>query len=109
MKSIVLSALLCVLTAPFLGHPQDKITIKINKVLPQDFNLSGKKINFSVSAVVIANVGTSASEGNSKSGMSSIFTKRIKILNKSDNEAATLEIPLYAIRSDEAKLQNLKV
>lgn len=111
MKSISLAlaiTLLC-LTQNYL-IAQDKLNFKYGKITPADFDLSKNKFDTSVSAVVIADVGSSAFEGNVKGSFSLSFKKqiRIKILNKNGFDAANVEIPLYFIGQAEEKVTNLK-
>lgn len=111
MKSISLAlaiALLC-LTQNYL-IAQDKLNFKYGKITPADFDLSKNKFDTSVSAVVIADVGSSAFEGNTKGWFTLTFKKqtRIKILNKNGFDVANVEIPLYFSGQDEEKVTNLK-
>ncbi|MBX2921110.1 MAG: DUF3857 domain-containing protein [Chitinophagaceae bacterium] len=100
--------LLCIAHSPLIA--QDKLNLKYGKITPADFDLSKYKFDTSVSAVVIADVGESDFEGNTKSGISLTFKKqaRIKILNKNGFEAANQFILLYFSNNNEEKLLNLK-
>ncbi|MFT3702574.1 MAG: DUF3857 domain-containing protein [Agriterribacter sp.] len=111
MKSISLAlaiASLCLMQNYLIA--QDKLNFKYGKISPADFDLSGKKFDTSVSAVVIADIGSSAFEGNVKGWFSLAFKKqtRIKILNKNGFDAANVEIPLYFSGQAEEKITNLK-
>lgn len=111
MKSISLVlaiALLC-LTQNYL-IAQDKLNFKYGKITPADFDLSKNKFDTSVSAVVIADVGSSGFDGNVKGWFSLSFKKqtRIKILNKNGFDAANIEIPLFFSGQAEEKVSNLK-
>jgi hypothetical protein len=94
------------------GHPfcQQKSPIKYGKVSKEDFDLSKYTFDSSSGAVVIADVGSSGFEGNTKSWFSLSFThiKRIKILNKSGLDIAQVTIPLYIGNNGEEKLESLK-
>lgn len=100
--------LLCMAQSPLFA--QDKLNLKYGKITPADFDLSKHKFDTSVSAVVIADVGRSDFDGNTKGWFSLSFKKhtRIKILNKNGLEAATVSIPLYFSGSAEEKVTNLK-
>lgn len=92
---------------------QDKCNVKFGKISPSDFDLSKQNIDTAANAVIIADIGNSAFEGNMKGYFSIVFKKqmRIKILNKSGMDAATFEIPLYnsdLSSNGEEKLDNLK-
>ncbi|MBX3253435.1 MAG: DUF3857 domain-containing protein [Chitinophagaceae bacterium] len=100
--------LLCMVQSSLIA--QDKLNLKYGKITPADFDLSKYKFDTSVNAVVIADVGESDFEGNTKSGISLSFKKhaRIKILNKNGFEAANQYILLYFSNKSEEKLINLK-
>jgi hypothetical protein len=92
---------------------QEKLNIKFGRVNPADFDLSKQQIDTGVNAIVIADVGTSSFEGNTKGSFSLIFKRqtRIKILTKNGMDAANFSIPLFSsvISSNgEEKLDNLK-
>lgn len=111
MKSISLAlaiASLCLMQNYLIA--QDKLNFKYGKISPADFDLSKNKFDTSVSAVVIADVGSSGFDGNTKGWFSLTFKKqtRIKILNKNGFDAANVEIPLYFSGQDEEKVTNLK-
>lgn len=89
---------------------QDKSPVKFGKVSAEDFNLSKSRFDTGASAVVIADVGISSLEGNTKGSFSLIYKRqrRIKILNKNGFDAATESILLYSKGQSEEKLDNLK-
>ena len=62
-------------------NAQDKLNLKYGKITPADFDLSRYKFDTSVNAVVIADVGESDFEGNTKSGISLSFKKARKDQN----------------------------
>ncbi|MBS1935118.1 MAG: DUF3857 domain-containing protein, partial [Bacteroidetes bacterium] len=105
-----LCVLLCGMASVYHLSAQDKLNIKFGKITPQDFDLSKYHFDSSASAVIIADMGNSAFEGNNKGGFSLVFThyRRAKIINKNGIDIATVEIPLYKSGSNEEKLQNLK-
>ncbi|MFT4016129.1 MAG: DUF3857 domain-containing protein [Agriterribacter sp.] len=88
---------------------QDKLNIKFGKITPADFDLSKYKYDTGASAVVIADIGSSAFDGN-RGSFSLQYSKhsRIKIINKNGVEAANVSIPLYFNTSGEEKMINLK-
>ncbi len=87
-----------------------KINIKFGKISPADFTLPSGRYDTAAAAVVIADIGSSRFEGNTKSSFSIVFEhfKRIKIINKSGMDEATVEIPLYFEGNQEEKIQSLK-
>ncbi len=89
---------------------QDKLNIKYGKITPADFDLSKYSFDTSVSAVVIADIGSSGFVGNTKGWFSLEFRRhtRIKILNKNGMDAANVEIPLYFSGQQEEKVNSLK-
>src|ERR1700689_4707085 len=91
-------------------HAQEKINIKFGKIAVADFDLSKYKFDTAAPAVVIADMGSSEFEQNTRK-ISLVFNhfKRIKILNKSGFDAATIEIPLFTDGHNVEQLSNLKV
>ena len=89
---------------------QEKINIKYGKITAADFDLSKKVFDTSVHAVVLADIGTTDCDVNSRSGFSLYYKrhKRIKILNKSAFDEANVTVALYVDGSDEEKLEDLK-
>ncbi|MEO6930065.1 MAG: transglutaminase domain-containing protein [Chitinophagaceae bacterium] len=108
--------LLALLAGLFIAVPvsqsfaQDKSPVKFGKIEPQDFDLSGSKFDSGASAVIIADIGNSSFEGNTKGWFTLMFQrkKRIKIINKNGFGAATDEIHLYSSGRDEERLLNFK-
>ena len=88
---------------------QDKLNIKFGKVSADDFKVTAA-FDSGASAIVIADIGKSVFEGNTKGYFSLNFRRhtRIKILNKNGLDAANVQIPLYTDGSAEEKLINLK-
>jgi hypothetical protein len=87
---------------------QDKLNIKFGKVKPEDFDVKSALIDSSTSAVVIADVGSSAFVANTNDRtFSLVFIRktRIKIINKNGFDAATIVIPLFV--SDNSKAEKL--
>ncbi|MBW7891333.1 MAG: hypothetical protein H3C48_09995, partial [Chitinophagaceae bacterium] len=85
MKSktlIPIITLLCVWQSALFA--QEKLNIKFGKITAADFNLSNQSFDTSAGAVVIADIGKSAFEGNNSGWFSLSFSKhsRVKILNK---------------------------
>jgi uncharacterized protein DUF3858/transglutaminase superfamily protein len=102
-------ALSC-LIAGQVTYAQDKTPVKFGKITPADFDLSAYKYDSMAEAIVIADVGNSEFEGNSKGWFTLVFRHvwRMKILNKNGFSAATIRIPLYATGNAEEKLDGLK-
>lgn len=100
--------LLCIAVSP--SFSQDKINIKFGKVTAADFDLSKQKFDSGASAVVIADIGDSYFEGNSKGWFGIQFRKqtRIKILNKNGFGAADVVIPLYKNRESREEANSIK-
>jgi len=76
---------------------QDKPDIKFNHVVPEDFSITKLKVDTSYGAVIIADIGSSSFEGNTKGWFSLIYKhqRRIKIIDKKGFDLASVEIPLY--------------
>ncbi|MEP6750397.1 MAG: DUF3857 and transglutaminase domain-containing protein, partial [Bacteroidota bacterium] len=88
---------------------QDKSPVKFGRISPEDFTIK-QAFDTGANAVVIADIGNSAFEGNTKGWFSLVYkrTKRIKILNKNGFDAASVEIPLFVDGNAEEKLDELK-
>lgn len=92
------------------GIAQDKAGIKFGDVSAKDFATKVYAVDTSASAVVIADIGSSEIEGNTKGWFSLIYKqyKRVHILNKNGYDAANVEIPLYSDGDAEEQLEKLK-
>jgi hypothetical protein len=95
-KNNLLFCILLILTIS--AFCQDKSNVKFGKIAPPDFEVQSSLIDSSTNAVVIADIGSSAFEGNTKGWFSLVFKriKRIKILNEKGFDAANFSIPLYS-------------
>jgi transglutaminase-like putative cysteine protease len=94
----------------FNCQAQDKSPVKFGKISAEDFKTSVYSIDSNAAAVVIADIGTSSINGNSKGWFSIEFRhfKRIHILKKSSYELADVQIPLYTNGRNDEELQGLK-
>jgi hypothetical protein len=111
MKFLIKLTAIVIFTFGFTKiNAQEKAPVKFGKISPEDFDLSKYNFDTSVSAVVIADIGSSDFEANSKGWFSLIFKhqKRVKILNKNGFDESNVQIPLYSNGTDEEKLLNLK-
>jgi hypothetical protein len=109
-KLIPLCAAIILLLPMSVSFAQDKSPVKFGKISPEDFDLSKHHFDTSVNAVVIADIGTSYFEGNSKGWFTLYFKrqKRVKILNRNGFDAANEDVYLFSKAQDEEKLENLK-
>jgi len=75
---------------------QDKLNIKFGKIGPKDFDLTNQKFDSGANAIIIADIGNTSFEGNSKGWFTMIYTRfmRVKILNKNGFDIANTEIGL---------------
>ncbi|MEJ7684384.1 MAG: hypothetical protein WKG06_42370 [Segetibacter sp.] len=76
-KLTTLCATIILLLPMSVSFAQDKSPVKFGKISPEDFDLSKHHFDTSVNAVVIADIGTSYFEGNSK-GWFTLYFKRQK-------------------------------
>jgi len=108
-RKTVLLVVSCLTTA-IAGLAQDKIPVKFGRLTPQDFEVRPGGPDSAADAVVIADLGTSEFEGNTKGWFTLIFKRsvRIKIINRKGFDAATVSIPLYVSGNDAEKLTALK-
>jgi len=89
---------------------QQKSAIKFGNVSVKDFEQKIYTIDSNANAVVIADIGSSMIEGNTKSWFSLIYKhfKRVHILNKNGYDAANVSISLYTSENGEEELDRLK-
>lgn len=89
---------------------QDKANVKFGSVSEKDFAPKVYAIDSNASAVVIADIGSSNIEGNSKGWFSLVYRhyKRVHILNKNGYDIADVSIHLYSNGDDEEQLDKLK-
>lgn len=111
MKYFVQSFLASFLFSSIL-FSQDKPGINFGKVSQEDFSIAKLKVDTSLGAVIIADIGSSSFEGNSKQRFNIVFKHkcRIKIINKRGYDLASVEIPLYISDNSQAEetLESLK-
>ena len=108
---LLLSLVLCV---TFYSAYSQKETpnpfVKFGKITVEELQKKIYPIDSNASAVVLADFGSAAVEGNSK-GWFSIISKRhkvIHILNKKGYDEAKVEIPLYIDGAAEEELRQVK-
>src|SRR5688572_7320138 len=108
MKLLILLSFLTLIVLDVSA--QEKVNVKFGKVSPKDFETKVYEIDSNASAVVIADVGHSSMEGNTKGWFSLNHThyKRVHILNKNGYDIAEVSISLYADGSAEEELDKLK-
>ena len=103
---------LCIGLLFFSGNPfaHEKSNVKFGNVSEKDFNTKIYPIDSNASAVVIADIGYSAIEGNTKGWFSLVYKhfKRLHIINKNGYDAANVSISLYADGDAEEELNKLK-
>ena len=90
---------------------EEESDIRFGKITPADFDLAGEKYDSGASAVIIADIGDTHFEGNSKGDFSMVFTRfmRVKILNKNGFDIAENSIRLYNdMHGDIEKISNLR-
>lgn len=89
---------------------QEKSPAKFGNINPGDFNRKIYSIDSSATAIVIANIGSTDIEGNSKGWFSLVFKRyaRVHILNKNAYDVANISIPLFTDGDAEEQLDKLK-
>jgi hypothetical protein len=107
MRLILLSLLLC---ACLFSYSQKDPVFKFGKISIEDLQKSAYAIDSSANAVVIADIGKSSIEGNTKGWFSLVYTRlrRVHILKKSGYSAADVEIPVYKSNGAEEELSSIK-
>ena len=99
------AALLCAVSV----HAQEKSPVKFGKIAPADFTIK-QTYDSGASAVVIADIGSSIFEGNSKGRFSLVHKhfRRVKIIDKNGFDAAKVSVDLYIDGDAEEKLDDLR-
>lgn len=99
--------LLCLFSTTIAAQKQE---IRFGKVTADDFVINSAVVDSNANAVVLADVGSSEIEGNTKGWFSLIYkrTRRVKLINKNGFDEATVAIPLYRSGSSEENLDDLK-
>jgi hypothetical protein len=109
MRTSLFATALCLLTLPVAA--QKKETYKFEKINPTMLQKRSYAVDTGASAVILADIGETEIEGNSKGFFSFVFRrhKRVHILSKAGYDEATFEIPLYHNGvEEEEKLDNVK-
>ncbi len=98
------------LLVSFISQAQEKHNYKFGNVSPEDFKRNIYSIDSNAAAVVLADIGSSAIEGNTKGSFSIIFRnyRRAHILNKTGYDISNVSIPLYKSGQMEEKIESLK-
>lgn len=106
---IIISSLFLLLLA-LAAQAQDKTPAKFGNVSINDFANKVYSIDSNANAVVLADVGSSKIEGNSKGWFSLVYKrfKRVHVLNKNGYDIANVSISLYSDGDDEEVLDKVK-
>src|ERR1700689_2084481 len=88
---------LCMFVLQSQLRAQEKVNIKFGKVTAADFSPKSPAIDSSSNAVVLADIGSTEFEGNTKGYFTLIFKQHERILLKSRNafDEATVRVTLY--------------
>lgn len=110
MKFKITTCLILVQFSLIQVQAQDKSTAKFGDITEKDFAQKVYSVDSNASAVVIADIGSSKIEGNSKGWFSLVFKhyKRVHILNKNGYDIANVSVELYTNGSEEEQLDKLK-
>jgi len=110
MMSRILIVLFIFCALSPITFSQDKSPAKFGNITEKDFVPKLYPLDSNANAVVLAEIGSSSFEGNTKGWFSIVFKnyKRIHILNKNGYDAANVEIPLYSEWDLEESLEKLK-
>lgn len=107
-----LLATAAILFCTLKNFSQEKSPAKFGKITAEDFTVSTNSSDSSASAIILADIGSTAFVGNSNGWFSLVFKRfrRVKILNSNGYDIANVEIPLYSSSNNngEEKLNSLK-
>ena len=109
MKKLLLPLLLfSTVSIPIFS--QEKSKAKFGNVTEADFAKTVYEVDSNAHAVVLADIGSTDIEGNTKGWFSLVYKhyKRVHILNKNGYDIADVSISLYTSGSDEEQLDKLK-
>src|ERR1700712_4291557 len=109
MKPSYLALAATLLCAAVHVHAQEKSPVKFGKMAPADFTIK-QTYDSGASAVVIADIGSSVFEGNSKGRFSLVHKhfRRVKVIDKNGFDAAKVSVALYTEGTSEEKLDDLR-
>lgn len=103
--------LLCLVSFSCLAlQAQEKTKFKFGDVSSKDFETKVYSVDSNANAVVLADIGTSTIEGNTKGWFTLVHKhfKRVRIINKNGYDIADVSISLFTNGSDEETLDKLK-
>ena len=88
---------------------QKNAPVKYGAISEKDFTIA-QTFDTGTAAVIIADIGSTAFEGNAKGDVTMVFKlfRRVKILNKNGFDIADVSIRLYFSGSDLERLLDLK-
>ena len=107
-RSLLAGLMVCFLFS--FTHAQDKLNIKFGKIKPEDFDLSAHTFDTAAEAVVLADIGSSYFDVDSRGNFAINLTvhRRVKILKKSAFSVADVEVPYYVSNGAEERITELK-
>lgn len=110
MKQTLLFCLLLAAIPVCAQKGNDKLKTKFGNVSPSDFEPQYYSLDSNANAIVLADVGSTTIEGNSKGAFSVIFKnyRRARVINKNGYDIADVKIPLYSDGQLEESIENLK-
>jgi len=96
--------------AQISSNEKEQSPVKFGKIGVEDFASQHYVVDSSANAIILADIGHSKIEGNTKGWFSVIHThyRRVHILNKAAYDLAEVAINLYVDKSDQEKLIKVK-
>jgi len=110
-KSSFFLVLICSLTfCVSYSQNNQKPVIKFGDIKPEDFAPKAYEVDSSASAIVLADIGSSKFETNEKGFFSIVFRhhKRIRVMNKTGFDEASVSITVYKNGDSEESLEGLE-
>ncbi len=94
----------------FVQIDAQRPNIKFGDIKPADFDIKTYPIDSNAQAIVVADIGSSKYEGDTKGGFNILFKRhvRIHLLSRNSFEAATIAIPLYSSNGMEERIESLE-
>ncbi len=92
------------------GNENEKSPVSFGKISIEDFSTERYKLDSSSTSVIVADIGSSKIQGNTKGWFSIMHThfRRVHILDKNDYDMADIVIRLYVQGNDQEKLTKIR-
>ncbi|MBC7948178.1 MAG: DUF3857 domain-containing protein [Chitinophagaceae bacterium] len=110
MKRVLFVLLVCVWIPAVKGFSQPGSGARFGKITPEDFNTVSSSSSLQDGAIIIADIGSTQIEGNSKGNFSLEFKnyRRAQVLNKNGYDIGNVSISIFTDGNADEELISLK-